>query len=211
MNVDVDGLPAEIRSRSDLKIFLEMDLLAHGQSVWRAHHRFTKPELYYQRRLRKAEYWRTKAGRAARLVYAFQRARLLQQSVRTGISVPPGSCGPGLSIAHYGSVVVNAEARLGAFCRLHSATNIGSLRGSAPQLGHFVYVGPGAALFGDIHVGTAAVIGANAVVDKDVPAGHMAVGAPAKSYPADPRRTPMPPWIQHMMGVDGSHREEDTL
>lgn len=197
--IDLTKLPRAITSRADLRIFLEMDLLAHNLQTWRFRDRFTRPELSFQRRLRYSEYWRTHTSAIGRLIYVVQRKMLLNQSVRTGISIPPGVCGPGLSIAHYGSVVVNADARIGAFCRLHSATNIGAFAGHAPNIGDFVYIGPGAVIFGEVEVGSKTVIGANAVVDKDIPASHIAVGAPAKHRPAEASRSPMPAWIQSIM------------
>ncbi len=41
-------------------------------------------------------------------------------------------------------------------------------------------LGAGCVLLGDIEIGDGAMIGANAVVTKSVPAGCVAVGVPAK-------------------------------
>lgn len=41
-------------------------------------------------------------------------------------------------------------------------------------------IGAGCVLLGDIEIGDGAVIGANAVVTKSVPAGCVAVGVPAR-------------------------------
>ncbi|WP_374112770.1 hypothetical protein [Gordonia sp. C13] len=73
--------------------------------------------------------------------------------------------------------------RAGAFCRIHSATNLGESDGSAPVLGDGVYIGPGAVLYGGISVGRGSVVGANAVVGKDIPENSLAVGAPASVRP----------------------------
>jgi serine O-acetyltransferase len=56
----------------------------------------------------------------------------------------------------------------------------------APTLGNRVDVGAGAKILGKIHIGDGAVIGANAVVLKDVPAGALAVGIPARIILRDP-------------------------
>ena len=71
--------------------------------------------------------------------------RLKRISVRLGFSVPLNVFGPGLSIAHYGTIV-------GSFCRIHANTNLGVSAGykEAPRLGNRCYIGPGAILFGDI-------------------------------------------------------------
>lgn len=50
----------------------------------------------------------------------------------------------------------------------HQVT-IGRSRGKAPVIGDNVYIGPGAKIFGGIHVGNNVNIGANCVVFQDVP------------------------------------------
>lgn len=50
-----------------------------------------------------------------------------------------------------------------------------------PQIGNNVIVYSGAVIVGPVKIGDNAVIGANAVVTQDVPAGAIAVGIPAKS------------------------------
>jgi len=50
----------------------------------------------------------------------------------------------------------------------------------APKLGKSVNVGAGAKILGALTIGDGAVIGANAVVLIDVPAGATAVGVPAR-------------------------------
>jgi serine O-acetyltransferase len=50
----------------------------------------------------------------------------------------------------------------------------------APRLGNNVYVGPGSKLFGNITIGNNVAIGANAVVNTDVPDNVTVGGVPAK-------------------------------
>lgn len=49
-----------------------------------------------------------------------------------------------------------------------------------PQIGNGVEIGSGAAVLGAIKIGDGVRIGANSVVLRDVPAGAVAVGAPAR-------------------------------
>lgn len=184
-----------IRSRSDYRAFLDADMHAHGVGRWHWWRRFTNPELHYQRILRRTEFYLI-APIPLRPIYWVSRFRLARVSVLTGISVPPGVFGRGLSIAHVGSIVVNNHARVGKFCRLHSATNIGVGRGGCPILGDFVYVAPGAVISGSVHVGSSSLVGANSVVINDVPAGAVAVGAPAKVVSYKTSFESMPLWIQ---------------
>jgi serine O-acetyltransferase len=49
-----------------------------------------------------------------------------------------------------------------------------------PTLGDRVSVGAGAVILGAVTIGDDAVIGANAVVSRDIPAGVIAAGVPAR-------------------------------
>lgn len=48
---------------------------------------------------------------------------------------------------------------------------------AAPRIGNRVYIGAGAKILGPLSIGDDAIVGANAVVTKDVPAGATVVGA----------------------------------
>lgn len=64
----------------------------------------------------------------------------------------------------------------------------------AVRIGRFVFIGARAIILKGVTIGDGAVIGAGAVVTKNVPAGHLAVGNPARilsqkeSSPGDPVR-----------------------
>ncbi len=57
---------------------------------------------------------------------------------------------------------------------------------SRPIIGNDVIVYAGAVIIGRVQIGDGAVIGANAVVVTDVPAGHTAFAAPARCLPPKP-------------------------
>ena len=178
--------------------FVELDLRAQGLDSWRWWYRYRYPEMYYQTLLRRVEYLATRRDWLGRLRWAFGRLRLARESVRTGISIPPGVFGPGLSIAHYGSIIVNDSSRIGAFCRIHSATNIGASHGGTPTLGDYVYVAPGAVIHGPVKIGDGVAVGANAVVGRDVPPWCTVVGAGRIIEGSDSRKV-LPEWIVSQM------------
>ena len=84
------------------------------------------------------------------------RLRLARRAERLGFVVPRHVFGPGLSIAHYGTVVVNGKVRAGRNCRIHTGVVIGELDGRSPVIGDDVYLGPGAKIFGGITIGDGA-------------------------------------------------------
>jgi serine O-acetyltransferase len=112
------------------------------------------------------------------------------QSIKLGFSIPPNVFGPGLAIVHYGTIVVNGNARVGANCRLHVCVNIG---GSgllvksdkavhlAPQIGSNVYISAGVKIYGPVRIADGIAIGANAVVNRtlETPSTTIA-GVPAR-------------------------------
>lgn len=89
-----------------------------------------------------------------------------------------------LRIEHHGCIVIHGAAEIGSDCLIRHEVTIGNLGGqdalAAPKIGNGVEIGAGAKLLGRITVGAGAVIGANAVVIRDVPAGAVVVGVPAR-------------------------------
>lgn len=92
--------------------------------------------------------------------------------------------GKGFYIGHFNGIVVSPGAEIGDNCNISQGVTIGvSGRGARkgyPVLGNNVYIAPGAKIFGAIKVGDNVAIGANAVVNIDVPANAVVAGIPAK-------------------------------
>ena len=89
-------------------------------------------------------------------------------------------------IDHSGGIVVSGFARFGDDCRIRSGVVVGLSRVEdpvAPVIGNNVDVGTGAKLLGRITIGDNVLIGANAVVVRDVPSDSIAVGVPAIARP----------------------------
>ena len=103
----------------------------------------------------------------------------------TGVSLPcTATIGPGLRIPHLGTIVLHADAVLGADCCLSQGVTVGisgvGERRGVPRIGDRVYIGPNAVVVGRISVGSDVVIGANSVVNRDVPDHRTVLGVPAQ-------------------------------
>ena len=107
--------------------------------------------------------------------------KLRQISYKTGIQIPPGTCGPGLQIWHYGYIIVNGNARIGRNLTVYPGVEIGHKKPGegCPVIGDNCFIGAGTKIFGDIHIGNNVTIAANSVVTKDVPDNVIIGGVPA--------------------------------
>ena len=174
-----------IRSQKELQYYLMQDAIALrcdsrkrprilGDMVWK-----------FQIILRKTEYYNNVYREKKHLFfhYAWYRLQYRRYAVKLGFSIPLNVFGPGLSIAHYGTIVVSDAAKIGKNCRIHEGVTIGATNGSAkaPTIGDNVFIGSGAKIIGDISVADDVAIGVNAVVVKSISeAGVTYAGIPAR-------------------------------
>ncbi len=98
-------------------------------------------------------------------VLPFQLFRKVEISARTPI-------GEGLCMPHPYGIVMPPDVEIGPGCTLHAGTTLGlGPVPGVPKLGANVTLMPGAKVLGGVTLGDGVVVGANAVVTKDVPAG----------------------------------------
>ena len=119
---------------------------------------------------------------------------VLVNDLTAGVWVGPrASIGPGLVLGHPRGLVVNPEVRIGSFCSLAQHVTIGGPRTS---LGDFVDVNAGATVISTkrrpVHVGDFSVVGAGAVVTRDVEPFSVVVGVPGRTI----RTLTMEEWLE---------------
>lgn len=102
-----------------------------------------------------------------------------------GIAIPEYTdIGPGFFINRFGGIYVNGDATIGSNVNIAQMSMIGQTnrgaRAGSPTIGDRVYIAVGSCIIGRVRVGNDAVVGANAVVTKDVDNMGVVGGIPAK-------------------------------
>jgi len=169
-----------ISTKEELAYYLECDRIALGKKR-------KKPNLFgdeiwkFQICMRKLDYYKSTKKKIASYYYRFKYHRL---SLKLGFTIPCNVAGPGLALVHYGTIVISENCKIGKNCRIHAGVNIGANAGGsgAAVIGDNCYIGPGAKLIGEINIGSGSVIGANAVVTRDVPQNVTVGGSTCCSY-----------------------------
>lgn len=173
-----------ILNKNDYRSYLEQDRIALGKKKstlngWLFDLVFPDYIYRFQRLLRKIEYTKNcKTGFISKCKYLFLQKKFRKISLRLGFSIPPNVFGPGLSIVHYGTIVVNANAKVGSNCRIHPSTCIGASGGSgkAPQIGDNVYIAPGVKIYGEIVIGNNIATAANSAIGKSFTEENILIG-----------------------------------
>ena len=165
---------------------LEMDYLRYGGSrgnVFMYMWRFLKCRGFRATTLYRLAHWcklhRFKLGVA---ICLRSMRHLCHCSIGAGCEI-----GGGLKIAHSFGLVIGGNTILGKNCDVRqNVTFGGNYRKTGhdgrtkPLLGDNVSVGAGAVILGPVKIGSNSVIGANAVVTRDIPENVIAAGVPAR-------------------------------
>lgn len=122
-------------------------------------------------------------------------ARMVSQFSRfcTGIEIHPGATiGRRFFIDHGMGVVIGETAIIGDDVLMYHQVTLGGTSLDRvkrhPTLGNGVLIGMGAKILGPITIGDYCQVGANAVVNKDIPANCTVVGIPGRIVKQDGRR-----------------------
>ena len=172
-----------INSKNDYLKYLKQDKLALGKN-------YKSPKLVHDEiwrfeiLLRKTEYYvnckKTFIGKLYSKVLQFL---YYKKRLKYNTYIPLNVFGPGLSIAHFGSIIVNGTAKIGKNCRIQDSVTIGATNGAsdAPVLGDNIFIGSGARIIGKVNIASDIAIGSNAVVVNNFNESGITIGGvPAK-------------------------------
>lgn len=182
--------PSRLVIEKDISRWMEMehaDLHKKGISSWRA----LVWLLWKDEPYRNLFYYRIKKDYLifSRIVLEF--AQLLYKP-RNTLFIKAGSIGEGFFIQHGYATGIGAQ-RIGKNCWINQHVVVGfSDTGKAPTLGDNVHISVGAKVLGDITIGDNSIVGANAVVVKNVPPNCTVVGVPARIIRRDGKRVDEP-------------------
>ena len=122
-----------------------------------------------------------------KLMSALYKVAFKLVQIVTGIELPcEATVGRNFVIDHFGAIVISGYTRFGDNCRIRNGVCIGLAHADdpcAPVIGNNVDIGAGAKLLGRITIGDNVLIGANAVVTRDVPSNSTVIGCPAVIRP----------------------------
>ena len=175
-----------IATKEELKKIINSDLFRYfgdtSKIVFRQTYRFI-PGFRFSYWMRRCNYYSGRS-KATRPLFYLARFRYKQLKYKFGYDIEYSTrIGEGFYLGHWGGVVINKNAVIGKNCNISHQVTVGvdSKRSgeAAPVIGDGVYLAPGSKIFGKVTLGDGCAVGANSVVNKDVPAGVTAAGVPA--------------------------------
>lgn len=173
-----------IDSKETLRQYLEQDRLALNRQQDKRPKLFKDEIWRFEILLRKVEYdTNCRRGLWGAVIRKYHKVRFRRLSIRLGFTIPINVFEEGLSIPHYGTIVVHGGARIGKNCRLQEGVTIGATNGSheAATIGDNCYFGSGAKVIGAVTIADDVAVGAGAVVTRDITeSGTTWGGVPAK-------------------------------
>lgn len=174
-----------IHSKEELRFFIASDMMMNrGKFKWSIKDRirnFFLPDfiMQYLKSMRYVQYLSDcKVITPPRLfLLLYHRLRFRRLGLKLGFSIGYHCLDYGTIISHYGTIVVGNSNRIGKYAVLNTSVCISD---NGKVIGDAAYISTGVKMTSRIRVGDNVSIGANSLVNKDVPDNCMVGGVPAK-------------------------------
>ncbi len=178
-----------IQNKKDLRRYIKADFEAQEMQHPMAA-RFTFGENWamfeYIKTLRKLEYYKNTPPRfIGRLLYAWYLLKHRRQCLKCDMYIYPNIVGEGFKIVHPGyRRVDNVVKSIGKNCTVLPMVLFGKKTPDVAygciEVGDNCYFGTGCTILGPVKIGNNVIVGAGAVVTKDIPDNFTVAGVPAK-------------------------------
>lgn len=175
-------------TKQELKHLLEKDLSRFGGKKPGLRDYFLRNEVYfiwqYIVHMRLVEYSQNKKY-LGKLRFFWHMYLLKRLQFKLHIVIYPGTVGAGFRLFHLGGYThIGPNVKIGENCTIVGGVVFGN-KGITPtdnpvSVGDNVYFGIESKIIGSISIGDNVVVGANAVVTKDIPSNTVVGGVPAK-------------------------------
>lgn len=143
--------------------------------------------------MRKYSYYKRFGSSLQKLWYKYAYAKA---SIRLGISIGEDCFGYGLTLHHYGTIVIGSNNRIGNFANINTSTNIIA---NNSIIGDFFFMGSGSVISKHVELFDNIKISANSLVNKTFSCSNVVLsGSPASIIKSDNRT-----WMELYSGIDG--------
>lgn len=189
-----------ISSKKELQFYIMADQMMNRgtfkRSIARRIYELFCPDLVmkFLRVMRKYSYYSTAGGGGGYKCW-FYKIRFNKLNFRCGFSIGVNTCGYGLVLHHYGTVIIGSDNRIGNYANILPSC----ISKSGSTFGDFLFVGYGAIVTRHVEMGDNVKVGANSVVNKSEPDSNIViVGSPAAVKKHDEAT-----WVEMYSGIDG--------
>ena len=167
-----------IVTKQDLQEYLQADYVAQYGNEKSTFLRSMNPVYRMKRLLRIYEYRLNNAHKSVfhRVAALIAKIRYKRVSRTLCSEISPNVFGKGLQIWHGTRIIVNGHAKVGKNCSISSGVVIGQAHDQCPTIGNHVQLNINATVIGGIDIADGTVVGANALVVKDIPQPYTVWG-----------------------------------